>query len=624
MASRVLAVGDLNAYRAPIRGRMDARPQHGRIGKHPHPCRAIVALTRDSAILPPVTPAWRLLPLILAVAFAARVGVVVGGDFIYHPDVVFQYLEPAWRLLSGDGLVVWEQFYGARSQLIPAFLALVMMVLQALGFDHPTTLRTALELVLCAVSLLIPWGMYAFARTLFDEHTGRVALILGAAWYELVALAGQPLSETLALSPVLWAFALATDVRSASRARTLGFLVVAVCALRFQYGPVALWIAVLAWPRMVRPWRRHFLVALAASLVFVGLFDLMTVGAPPYRSYIANIAFNVVFAGKALELGLDLPWYFHPVALALQSGGLAVAAFTAGLLHDRHGTPTKCALWLLVPIALMLVTHASSPWKEYRHVLVAVPLWLVLLATTIGVLWHRSNTRAQILVKLVGAWFVASSVLGMLSKLPLQGASHPGPPRIVPLHLIGHRDPRLSFATSLANDHKLVGLAEIGVGLAGGIGFFHLGRVVPVYDAYAIEALYRCDLSTQDYASHAIVPSGSPLPSGFVVTQKGEYGWRLAERTGHEARPARPTTLDPVWVDGLFGDAARALFEGDSETDSWIGIGWHDWIEVEDGFFPLGRFRVHGPGSRKAPESRLELPSNCRISVARRSDGRDR
>ena len=424
---------------------------------------------------------WRLLPLVLAGAFAVRVAVVLGGDFTYHSDVVFQYLEPAWRLVTGDGIIVWEQFYGARSQLIPSALALLMMTLQALGFDHPTTLRTALEVVLCAVSLLIPWGMYAFARTAFDERTGRVALVLGAGWWELVVLAGLPLSELLALPPLLWAFALAMDVRSVSRARTLAFLVVVACALRFQYGPVAIWLMALTLPRMEPDWRQHFIFTLMAGIGLVGLFDLLTVGTPLYRSYLANIAFNAVFAGEVVVLGWNLPWYFHPVAVALSSGGLAVVACAAGLLHDRHDTRVRCALWLLIPIAVILLTHAISPWKEYRHILIAVPLWLILLATAIRALWFRPLTTARIALTLVGAWFVATSTFGMLGKLPLQGAIQREASRPIPMHFIGSRDPRLSFANNLADNDGLVGLAEIGLNMTEGLGYVHLGRAVPIY-----------------------------------------------------------------------------------------------------------------------------------------------
>ena len=567
----------------------------------------------------PAPPVWRLLPLILAGAFAIRVVVVLGGDYIYHPDVVFQYLEPAWRLLTGDGLIVWEQFYGARSQLIPAALAVVLMALQALGFDHPTTLRTALEMVLCAVSLLVPWGMYAFARTAFDEHTGRVALILGAAWYELVALAGQPLSELIALSPLVWAFAFAADVRSASCARALGLLLVATCALRFQYGPVAFWLAVLAWPRMAPCLRRQFLVALLAGTALVGVFDVATVGLPLYRSYLANIVFNAVFAGEVAALGADLPWYFHPMALALASGGLAVAACTAGLLHRQSDTRIMCALWLLIPITLILVTHAILPWKEYRHVMVIAPLWLTLLATVIRVLWPRRNGGAQVAVPIVGVWFAVTNTFGLLGELPLQGTFHREAVRPVPLKYIGVGDPRLSYATILTGDAGLVGLAEIELNVAAGVGTVHLGREVPIYDRHTIEALRDCGLSPRDYASHAIVPPEIPLPHGFAVTRTGEFGWRLAEQTGQDVSPPHPLLVDPVRIGGAFGEFAVELFEGNLDSESWVAKVWNNWDMETNDFFPLGRFRTHGPGPRTVPTSRLEHSPDCGDSLSQES-----
>ena len=459
--------------------------------------------------------------------------------------------------------------------------------------------------------------MYAFARAAFDEQTGRIALVLGAVWWELVALAGQPLSEILALSPLLWALALAADVRSASRARMLGILVVTACALRFQYGPAALWFVVLAWPRMAPQWRRHFLFTLVASTGLVGLFDFVTVGAPLYRSYLANFEFNAVFAREAVALGADFPVYFHPVALASLSGGLAVAAITAGLFHARHDTRVRCVLWLLVPITLILVTHAISPWKEYRHIVVTVPLWLILLATTIRVLWSRPTTRARIAVSLVGAWFVATCALGMLGKLPLQGAIQREASRPVPLQFIGSRDPRLSFATSLAGDDGLVGLAEVGLNIAAGVGHVHLGQPAPIYDGHTIDALRECGLLPRDYASHAIVPPDSPLPVGFAVTQTGEFGWRLAERIGQDADSSHRFTLDPVWIGGLFGSLAPPLFEEGLEKNTCTSRAWTNRVGAAETLFPLDRFRVHGPGPRKAPESRLETPPDCIASIKR-------
>ena len=52
---------------------------------------------------------------------------------MHHPDEVLQYIEPAYRLLTGDGIVTWEYRYGMRSWLLPWLLAGPMALGQAVG-----------------------------------------------------------------------------------------------------------------------------------------------------------------------------------------------------------------------------------------------------------------------------------------------------------------------------------------------------------------------------------------------------------------------------------------------------------------------------------------------------------
>ena len=72
----------------------------------------------------PDQPPWRLLPPVLALAFAVRAAVALNGDFVLHADEVMQYREPAHRLVFGNGVIYWECFYGARSWLVPGVLKL--------------------------------------------------------------------------------------------------------------------------------------------------------------------------------------------------------------------------------------------------------------------------------------------------------------------------------------------------------------------------------------------------------------------------------------------------------------------------------------------------------------------
>ena len=122
---------------------------------------------------------WKYLPLVLALAFAARAVVALSGDFVLHPDEIMQYLEPAHRLVFGSGITYWEYFYGARSWLVPGTVAGLLVLFDAVGLGQPSWYVGGVKLLFCAVSLAIPAGMYVFARRHFGETAGRVALLAG-------------------------------------------------------------------------------------------------------------------------------------------------------------------------------------------------------------------------------------------------------------------------------------------------------------------------------------------------------------------------------------------------------------------------------------------------------------
>lgn len=153
----------------------------------------------------PEAPPWKYLPLILALAFAARAAVALHGDFTLHPDEIMQYLEPAHNLVFGNGVLHWEFFYGARAWLLPGLVAGVLALFDLIGLGETLWYIEAVKLLFCAISLLIPAGMYFFARRHFSETAARVALLAGAFWYELVGFAHKPMSEFNATALLLLA-----------------------------------------------------------------------------------------------------------------------------------------------------------------------------------------------------------------------------------------------------------------------------------------------------------------------------------------------------------------------------------------------------------------------------------
>ena len=134
---------------------------------------------------PPDERPWKFLLPVLALAFVARAAIALSGDFVLHPDEIMQYLEPAHRLVFGNGAHFWEYFYGARSWLVPGLVAGVLKLFDIVGLGQPAWYIGGVKLVFCAISLLIPAGMYFFARWHFGETAARVALLMGAFWYEL-------------------------------------------------------------------------------------------------------------------------------------------------------------------------------------------------------------------------------------------------------------------------------------------------------------------------------------------------------------------------------------------------------------------------------------------------------
>ena len=74
---------------------------------------------------------WRFLLLVLA--FVVRAAIALCGDFVLHPDEIMQYLEPAHRLVFGNGVTYWEFFYGARAWLVPGVVAGILNALPSQG-----------------------------------------------------------------------------------------------------------------------------------------------------------------------------------------------------------------------------------------------------------------------------------------------------------------------------------------------------------------------------------------------------------------------------------------------------------------------------------------------------------
>ena len=420
---------------------------------------------------------WKHLPLVLALAFLARAAVALSGDFSLHPDEIFQYLEPAHRLVFGNGVTYWEYFYGARSWLVPGFVAGVLKLFYLVGLGDPRWYVGGVELVFCAVSLTIPAGMYLAARSHFGETAARVALLAGVLWYELCGFAHKPMTEFVATGPLLLALWIAVRPGRVELGAGLwaALLTVLAAAIRPQYAPVAVVLFALV---LLRAERRPALLSAAGALVLaVGAFDAVTWDAGFFHSYITNVRFNL--AMDRFHAGESPAWQYL-AWLVTAHGGLSVLCGLAAAFALR-----RYAL-LLALVALIVGIHSLQPHKEYRFVFAAVPL-LLMIGADLAVRFHGRGSWGRAGAFAAGAAFACVSAAGILNALPGQESVYRAWQRETGhVTFLGSRpgqDPIFAAYRYLASAPGVGAVWQVDRHYYNTPGYYHLHRDIPLYDA---------------------------------------------------------------------------------------------------------------------------------------------
>ena len=413
---------------------------------------------------------WKFLLPVLVLAFTVRATIALCGDFVLHPDEIMQYLEPAHRLVFGNGVTYWEFFYGARAWLVPGLVAGVLAVFNAVGLGEPFWYVGGVKLVFCAVSLLIPVGMYFFARRHFGEASARVALLAGAFWYELVGFAHKPMTEFVATA-LLMALLMLCVRSSVDRGRTVwlvALVAVLMAAVRLQYAPLALLLLGVFYLRTAK--KVHLAVAAGIFLLAVGVFDAITWDGGLFHSYITNIRFNLVIdAGRAGESpGYQFLWW-----LLLASIGLSALCMVIALRDvRRYG-------FLLAMVVLVLLIHSAQAHKEYRFVFAVVPLWLLIGADVVA-RFGEWNKRVWVLV---GVLFAAVSLGGILNALPSQNQVYRAYSKETgKVGFIRGQDPIFAAYRYLAHAPGVLGVWHADRPYFNTPGYYYLHHKIPFYD----------------------------------------------------------------------------------------------------------------------------------------------
>ena len=519
---------------------------------------------------------WKFLLPVLALAFVARAAIALCGDFVLHPDEIMQYLEPAHRLVFGNGVTYWEYFYGARSWLVPGLVAGVLKLFDSVGLGQPAWYVGGVKLVFCAISLLIPAGMYFFARWHFGETAARVALLMGAFWYELVGFAHKPMTEFVATALLM--FLLALCVRPGpDKLRvvlTAAVLAVLVVAMRVQYAPLALLVLGLFFFHTGK--KMQLVLAAATIFVAVGLFDAITWDGGLFHSYVVNIRVNLALGD--LRAGESPAWQFLYWLLIASMGLVALCVLALPDLR-RYG-------FLLALIALTLLIHSTQSHKEYRFIFVVIPLYLLIGADF--AVWFASRASEGRLRPSLGptslvlaASCTAISLAGILNALPYQDRVHRAYSNETGIvGFLRNQDPIFAAYRYLASEPGVSAVWQVDRTYLHLPGYYYLHHSIPFYDASTAHLIFADPkkIKVEEIAaSVSHIASADPTTSVPGYSVEKTFGpIRILRRDADEPAIRRWQEYAPTTTGGTFTELVRKLYPDAPAPPPNLGIRFAD------------------------------------------------
>ncbi|WP_407150226.1 4-amino-4-deoxy-L-arabinose transferase [Bradyrhizobium sp. ORS 86] len=342
------------------------------------------------------------LAALVLLALALRLPLAFWPNTI-HADEIFQYLEPAWRLLGHDGIVTWEWRYGIRGWFLPTLLA-GPVALGDLVVPGGAGAFVVPRLVAALASVSIVVSAWFFGARISRTHA-IVAAFVAAIWFELILFAPHTLSEPLATALIVPAALLLTDGPSQRRLVIGGALLTLAFVCRFQYAPA---IAVLAIGACWRCWRNAIPMAGGGLVVllFAAVVDVAH-GVIPFGWLVANIEQNLLH-DRAAGFGVT-SWVTYLVSFWVVWSVAIVPLAWAIWQGFRHAP-------LLLGVALVNVGfHSLIGHKEYRFIFLSAVL-LIIVAALGSADWIRSLRargawRPWALPMIAGAWALVSVLL---------------------------------------------------------------------------------------------------------------------------------------------------------------------------------------------------------------------
>ena len=418
--------------------------------------------------------------------------------------------------------------------------------------------------------------MYFFARWHFGETAARVALLMGAFWYELVGFAHKPMTEFVATA--LLVSLLVLCVRPASDklrvVLTVSVLAVLAVAIRVQYAPLALLVLGLFFLRTGK--KMQLVLAAATVFVAVGVFDAVTWDGGLFHSYVVNIHVNLALGD--LRAGESPAWQFLYWLLIASMGLVALCVLALPDLR-RYG-------FLLTLIALTLLIHSAQSHKEYRFIFAVIPLWLLIGADF--VVWFASRASEGRSRMLLGptslalmASFAAVSLAGILNALPYQDRVYKAYSRETGIvSFLRNQDPIFAAYRYLASASRVTAVCQVDRPYINLPGYYYLHRAIPFYDADTGRLIFADQERTE---LEAIASSVSHIVSADPTTSVPGYSVekifgpiRILRREANEPAIRLWQEYVPTITGGIFTKVMRKLYPDAPTPPSNLGIRFAD------------------------------------------------
>ena len=403
---------------------------------------------------------------ITIIGFGLRIIVLSYSQHIYYADELYQTLEQGYRLYFGYGIIPWEFQDHIRSWVIPSFVYLLIAISMILNLEY--TKLVALFFSTLSTTIII--SIYYIFKQYTNKSQALVAAGSTAIWYELIYFTHRPFSEMISTTFLLAGIAIyAKSIILSSILMTIG------CYLRPQYAiAIAIWICIhfIIDKQLYPKAKRHFKTIISASIattIGLGLIDYNISGTwfPPLTNYLFPYIQSTSQLISETQSDNNQPWYYYIVTLLISSLGLYLAP-CINLTKKRK-------MLLLLPL-IVIGLHSLISNKQYRFVLLAIPILISLSATAIFIFskkWIYSIHTRQIITLF---FLCIVSFLGIRDNLP-------GQQKVYQQSILG-ADPHLTVYQQLRKRDDICGIYDTTRPWVLTGGYYYLNKPIPLYDIW--------------------------------------------------------------------------------------------------------------------------------------------